>query len=151
MFQMQRVLFSIVAIAFLMLTSSLSVPSEGKHCITINFESVRNKKGRIQVQIYRNSETFKAETPWKTRYVSKAELSGGKVSFKIYNLPSGTYGLALLDDENRNTKMDYSWLVPTEGFGFSDYYHTAWSKPKFNDFKFELNSHKTVTMKIRYL
>lgn len=131
-----------------MLTSSIS---ESGNCITINFENVRNKQGRIQVQFYKDSKTFKAETPWTVRYVSKADLTNGKVTFKIYNIPSGTYGLALLDDENRNTKMDYSWLVPTEGFGFSDYYHTAWSKPKFEDFKFELNSHKAVTMKVRYL
>jgi len=134
-----------------MLTSSISSLSSGGNCITINFENVRNKQGRIQVQFYKDSKTFKAETPWAVRYVSKAELSKGKVTFKVYNIPSGTYGLALLDDENRNTKMDYSWLVPTEGFGFSDYYHTAWSKPQFEDFKFELTSHKTITMKIRYL
>ncbi|MCH2229486.1 MAG: DUF2141 domain-containing protein [Crocinitomicaceae bacterium] len=151
MFEKKRLLFFISFVSILILNSSYNTPTEGKHCITINFESVRNKKGRIQVQIYRNSESFKAETPWKTRYVSKAELNNGKVTFKIYNIPTGTYGIALLDDENRNAKMDYSWLVPTEGFGFSDYYHTALSKPKFSDFKFNLNSHKSVTMKVRYL
>lgn len=151
MFLKQPILILLFLLTCLFLTSSFGVENANSHCITIEFQNVRNKSGRIQVQIYRDNETFKAEKPWEFRYVSKAELKNGKLSFKIYNIPSGTYGLALLDDENRNTKMDYSFLIPSEGFGFSDYYHTSWSKPKFEDFKFNLNAHKTVTMKVRYL
>ncbi len=151
MLQHRRLFISFASIVFLIIASSLKIPSEGKHCLTINFEGIRNKKGRIQVQIYKTSASYKDETPWKTRYVSKADVINGKTTFKIYNLPTGTFGLALLDDENRNTKMDYSWLMPTEGFGFSDYYHTSLSKPEFSDFKFYLDGHKTVKMKVRYL
>jgi uncharacterized protein (DUF2141 family) len=151
MFLKQPFLIRLFFLTSLILTSSFVLESADAHCITIHFENIRNKSGRIQVQIYKDSETFKAEKPWSFRYVSKADMKDGKFTYKIYNIPSGTYGLALLDDENRNTKMDYSWLVPTEGFGFSDYYHTAWSKPKFEDFKFKLDSHKSVTMKVRYL
>ena len=147
----QRFLFSFSLLLTFTITSSISLVNDYKHCITINFENVRNKKGRIQLQVYKDSESFRAEVPWTTRYVSKTDITDGKASFKIYNMPSGTYGLVLLDDENRNTKIDYNWLVPKEGFGFSDYYHTAWSKPKFDDFKFNLTAAKTVTMKVRYL
>ena len=72
-----------------------------------------------------------------------------KYTFK--GIPAGVYGLALLDDENKNTKMDYGWLLPKEGFGFGDYYHTKWSAPHFNDFKFYLNTDRSVLMKIRYM
>ena len=41
-------------------------------------------------------------------------------------------------------------LVPKEGYGFSDYYHTSWSRPVFSDFKFQLSSNKSVTMKVKY-
>ena len=119
--------------------------------ITIKITNIRNSKGRIQLQIYRNQESFAKEVPWKSTYISKKEMAGHTIVHKIAGFKPGIYGLALLDDENNNTKMDYGWVMPKEGFGFSDYYHTAWSKPKFNDFKFHLKANKSVTMRVRYM
>lgn len=119
--------------------------------ITIKITNVRNTKGRIQLQLYRDQESFKKEVPWKSTYISKKGMSGHTIIHKISGFKPGVYGLALLDDENSNTEMDYGWVMPKEGFGFSDYYHTEWSKPKFNDFKFHLKANKTVTMRVRYM
>ena len=52
---------------------------------------------------------------------------------------------------HKNGKIDYGWIMPKEGFGFGDYYHTKWSSPHFNDFKFSLKEDKTVVMVVRYL
>lgn len=71
--------------------------------------------------------------------------------YELTGFSPGTYGVALLDDEDSDTKMDYGLVMPKEGFGFSDYYHTGWSSPKFDDFKFELNGNKSIKIQIRYL
>lgn len=127
-------------------------PSSGDtHDITVKVTNIRSKKGRIQLQLYRTGKSFAAETPYKQYYVSKKSMKSKSVSYTIRGLKTGTYGVALLDDENANKKMDYGWVMPKEGFGFSDYYHTAWSKPKFSQFKFYLTADKSVTMKVRYL
>ena len=125
--------------------------AEGKHNITVIVTHIRNSKGRIQFQLYRTSEKWQAEIAYKELYVSKTKLKNKSISYTIYGLPTGTYGVTLLDDENVNKTMDYGLILPKEGFAFSDYFHTAWSKPKFSSFKFTLNEDKKVTMKVRYM
>ena len=121
------------------------------YTLTIEIPNIRSHKGWIQLQIYKDQAAFREEKPWKETHISKKNLSGNGLLYRLSGFPEGVYGLALLDDENKNKKMDYKWLMPTEGFGFSDYFHTGWSRPVFDDFKFHLKSDKTVVMKIRYL
>jgi uncharacterized protein (DUF2141 family) len=54
----------------------------------------------------------------------------------VKDLPAGQYGIAVLDDENNNGKMDYGLLLPAEGCGFSNYRHAGMRKLKFEDFHF---------------
>lgn len=119
--------------------------------VEVQIKNIRNSKGRIQLQVYRNQESFEKETPWKSLTIPKNKMVNNQLTYTFKDLNAGVYGIALLDDENCNTEMDYGWLLPIEGFGFSDYYHKAWSKPKFHDFKFYLNKNKTATVVIRYL
>lgn len=135
------------------LTGSFAIrPSADEtHNITVSVTNIRSSKGRIQVQIFRTSDAWDSETAYKELYISKSSMKNKVVSYTIYGLPSGTYGVTLLDDENANKVMDYGLMLPKEGFAFSDYYHTAWSKPKFSAFSFSLKSDKSVTMKVRYM
>lgn len=128
-----------------------SSSADGTHDITIKITNIRNNKGKIQMQLYRTGTSFAAETPYKQYYVSKKSVKNKTVTYTIKGLKTGTYGVALLDDENSNKEMDYGWVLPEEGFGFSDYYHTAWSKPKFSKFKFYLSADKNVGVKVRYM
>ncbi len=132
-------------------TPAVRMSKAATYTLTIKIPNVRNNKGRIQLQIYLDQKTFAAESPWKSTYISKKKLSGNTIIHRISGFKPGVYGLALLDDENSNTEMDYGLMLPKEGFGFSDYYHTSWSKPTFSDFKFTLSGDKTVVMKIRYM
>lgn len=135
------------------ITGSFSIHSSlgETHNITVKIKDIRSSKGRIQLQVYRTGESFAAETPYKVLYVSKKKMSKNALTYTIYGLKAGTYGLALLDDENANKEMDYGLVMPKEGFGFSDYYHTSWTKPKFKQFKFSLTTDKSVGVKVRYM
>lgn len=144
--------------AFFVLTSmgkarrTTIVPPAKTCTITVIIKNVRSANGRIQLDLYRNQEEYEARKGQYTAYVTKKGLLNGKLKYVYTNVPiSSYYGLALFDDENSNGSIDYGWFVPKEGFGFGDYYHTKWSTPHFNDFKFYLTSDKTVTMKVRYL
>ena len=121
------------------------------YSISVTVTNIRNTKGTMQLQLYRSQKTFAKETPYKIYRVSKKSVSGHTLRYKITGLVQGHYGVALLDDENNNKKMDYGWMMPEEGFGFSDYYHTGLSRPTFYQFKFYLKEDKSVTMKVRYL
>lgn len=139
------------SIASFCLIFSSAFTSTAYHTITVKFTNIRNNTGKIQIQIYRTAENFKKEIPWKIRYADKKDVKNGTLTYTITGIESGVYGIAVLDDENSNNDMDYTMLIPDEGFGFSDYYHSAWSKPKFENFKFELSNDKTVTVKLRYV
>lgn len=129
----------------------ISATVNDTHTISVKITNVRSGKGRIQVQIYRDQESFGNETPWKVVYAPKDDLKDKTMHYTITGIPSGTYGIAILDDENGNKEMDYSLMMPKEGFGFSNYYHTAWSKPKFQSFKFTVSGDTSVNIKVRYV
>lgn len=122
-----------------------------EYTISVKITEVRSSNGRIQLQIYKDQESFSKEAPWKVIQVPKTDLKNKTIHYQITGIPSGTYGIAILDDENSNKEMDYSFLKPKEGFGFSNYYHTAWSKPKFDHFKFVVKNNTEVLIKTRYV
>ncbi len=52
-------------------------------------------------------------------------------------IPSGTYALVVLHDENMNGKIDTNWLgVPKEGYGFSNDAKAASGAPSFSQTSF---------------
>lgn len=141
------------SILFLVLAGWIQISASASQTYTINVKitEVRNSNGRIQLQVYKDQESFGKESPWKVIQVPKTNLKNKTIHYQITGIPPGTYGIAILDDENSNKEMDYAFLKPKEGFGFSNYYHTAWSKPKFDNFKFVLKGDVDVTVKTRYV
>lgn len=135
-------------LGFLFLLPSITKAAE----IEVTIKGIRSKKGKIQIGIFKNQESFESEMPFKTVVVEKKGLLKGTVVCKV-NLPPGVYGFAVLDDENNNEEMDKSWLgIPTEGFGFSNYDHSGIFKPIFDDFKFRVkNGINKVRMNLKYM
>lgn len=128
-------------------------PTESGYTLKVIIKNMRNKAGRLQLDLYKNNDEFeKRKSDTKRRaYVDKSDAHKGEITYTYTHVPEGIYGLALFDDENSNGKIDYGWILPKEGFAFGDYYHTKWSSPHFNDFKFTLKSNKTSVMVVRYL
>ena len=119
--------------------------------ITVNITNVRNKEGSIRLSVFKDEASFSAEKASKTMLLNKNELSDGKMNTSV-QLPSGTYGIAVLDDENSNEKMDYGVMMPKEGFGFSNFYLTGLRKPKFEKFKFLVgDANFSVGIRMKYM
>lgn len=150
---MKSVVFSLLLLCTVFVNASFvrDCPSVSGHTLVVQIGNIRNSKGRIQLQVYKNQSTYSKETPWKEFYVSKDDLNKKTLVYRITGLESGVYGVAILDDEDKDTKMKFSWMIPAEGFGFSDYYHVGMSRPKFDDFKFSLTGDKAVKVIIRYM
>lgn len=120
--------------------------------ITIEFTNIRSSKGQLLLGVYTNQTNYSNKKAIKKQTVLKTKLVDGKLTAVIKGLAPGTYGIALLDDEDFDREMNYGLFLPKEGFAFSNYYHTGMSKPTFDDFEFTLgNEDKKVVMKIRYL
>ncbi|MBL7911729.1 MAG: DUF2141 domain-containing protein [Bacteroidia bacterium] len=129
----------------------LSIFSFGQS-LKINVSGIRNGSGTIRLAFYTTSESFEKEKPFLIKIEPKTGMDNGVLKINYTDIKVGIYGIAILDDENSNQKMDYGWVLPKEGFGFSDYYHTGMTRPKFESFDFVLkNEIKTVSIKLRYL
>ena len=103
--------------------------------LLINFSNLRNNKGYIRAGIYLDNNSFQDELPTRTVSFKKEKAKNGKLKAEIL-INEGEYGIAVLDDENNNGKMDYKFFIPQEGYGFSNYIHSTLQKPNFVKFKF---------------
>ena len=105
--------------------------------LLINFSNLRNNKGYIRAGIYLDNNSFQDELPTRTISFKKEKAKNGKLKAEIL-INEGEYGIAVLDDENNNGKMDYKFFIPQEGYGFSNYIHSTLQKPNFVKFKFKV-------------
>lgn len=120
--------------------------------ITVKISGIKNSKGNIRLAFFASEEEYKKEDPRITKYISKDRLKNGCITAVYTDIRPGTYGIALLDDENKNGKMDYSFFLPKEGFGFSDYYFKGLTKPSYKNFSFDFGKcDKIIYIKIRYM
>lgn len=120
--------------------------------LKVNISALKNTKGTIRLAFYSTSESFDNEKSLFVKTISKSDVVNGALSVSYTGIKPGTYGIAILDDENNNQKMDYGLVLPKEGFGFSNYYHTGMSRPKFDSFDFIFgNEDKVIEIKVRYM
>ncbi len=138
----------LVIIIFLLLQSVLS-----SQTLKISITGLRNNSGSVILGFYNNDKAFAAETPLFTKLESKATTFNHVLTLNYKDIKPGTYGVVMLDDENNNNKMDYGWILPEEGYGFSNYTHFGLTKPKVAKFSFTIapNESKSVEIKVQYL
>jgi uncharacterized protein (DUF2141 family) len=121
--------------------------------VELTIKNIRKNTGKIKIGFFKDQASFEKEIPYKGLNEPKEATINGVLTLKT-RLEPGIYGAALMDDENSNGKMDYNLIgVPKEGFGFSNYYHTGFFKPKIYPFQFEVKDSKTAKVEIvvRYL
>lgn len=120
--------------------------------VKVEITGIRTDQGILLVSLFENQEQFKSDQPVIIKKVAKAALRDSTLIVEFKNLTPQYYGIAVLDDENENGEMDYRLKRPTEGFGFSNYWHKGLFRPKFEDFSFELGE-KDVVVKVvmRYI
>ena len=121
--------------------------------IPIVVKNIKNSKGRLSIGVFKDASSFEEEKPHKIILVSKKDLVNGTLKTSI-EIESGVYGLSILDDENSDYKMQYNMIgMPKEGFGFSNYYHTGFTKPNFKQFLVVINPSQkaAITFNLRYI
>ena len=103
------------------------------YSITITVTNMRNHKGVIRFKFFDDSTPFPHDTGFKKVVVKKSEIIGDSFTVTYGGFKSQFMGIALLDDENDNWKLDLGWFLPKEGHAFSDYYHTALRRPVYKE------------------
>jgi uncharacterized protein (DUF2141 family) len=121
--------------------------------VEVTVTGIRSDRGHISIGVFRDSESYMKEETYVDKVFDKNTSRDGEMTVR-FDLEPGIYGLCLLDDENSDGKMAYNFLrMPKEGFGFSDLYHTGFTKPKFDSFKFKIDKGQTrrITIRVRYI
>ena len=98
--------------------------------LDVGIYGLRSMKGNVLVCVTANPKFFPdcSKDP-KSHRAKVAARDAANVSFA--GLSQGTYAVALIHDENGNSKMDMAVFLPKEGFGFSRNPAIVTGPPKF--------------------
>lgn len=137
------------ACSLLLPNISFAKPNAAK--VNFSIRNIRNSKGVLRLALFNTQESFESEKPFKSITIPKDKIENGMLQLSV-DLPDGNYGITVLDDENNNAKMDYNLVgMPKEGFGFSNYYHSGFSKPGLSKFTIVVKDGVMIQCKMRYI
>jgi uncharacterized protein (DUF2141 family) len=118
--------------------------------LTVRLHGFQNDKGRVAVALFASAKDFPDQRRALAGKLGK--ISGGRASIAFGNLEPGVYAVAVLHDENENSKMDFNFLgMPLEGYGFSNDASAPFGPPSFEAAAFKLAPRNSfVSIKMRY-
>ena len=105
------------------------------------------KKGNLRIGIFKKEGFLKPDKAVDGKIVPVTN-SNMQISFK--NLPSGTYGVAVVHDQDKNGKLSTNLVgYPTEPYGFSNNKFGNFGPPSFSDAAIKVDEGKTTEIKIK--
>ena len=147
-------LFSLIIITLgCVFFSSFTQEQKTDSKLTVLFDNIRNKEGKIYVFIYSYENQY-PDNPYLNFEIDKNLVSDfGTLKFTIpESLAPGKYAVSILDDENANADLDMFLGVPLEGYGFSNNVTPFFSMPDYDELLFELpENKKTINLTLQYL
>lgn len=103
--------------------------------LTITVDNVNEAEGNVRIVVY-DEQTWLSREQWIAREIVPApEASSLSV---VFELPSGTYAVAVVHDVNGNGRMDTRMRFPREPYGFSNGIVPRFGPPKFEDARFDI-------------
>jgi len=92
----------------------------GTLSLTIKVDSLKNSDGVIQFAIYNNDNSIPDMKFEKCLKKGNAVIKEKSATYTFESLEKGRYAVNILHDENKNKKIDKGFILPKEGFGFSN-------------------------------
>jgi uncharacterized protein (DUF2141 family) len=122
----------------------------GALTLTVSLTDVRNDEGRLAVALFASEGDF----PRQERALrgQLLPIEGGRATVTFADLEPGVYAIAVLHDENSNSKMDFNFLgIPLEGYGFSNDAPVSFGPPSFKAAAFKLVARRSrSSIRLRY-
>ena len=128
---------------------NLAVKSGETYELKVVVTNVKSHSGLILLGIYNKPDRFLEEGGAYSYTSHKAKVVGNQIEIIFKNIPKGSYAISLCHDVNADHKCNLNFLgIPLEPYGFTNVSKIGFSKPSFNDCKFELNQNKTVKVQL---
>jgi uncharacterized protein (DUF2141 family) len=139
---MKRIVFIIVFV----LVSAVVFAQQ--NTLTVNITGIKSIKGDIYVYLYTSEDGFPIKIS-KANGFKKAKVISNSVTVYFKNLKQGTYAVSVYQDIDTNGKINQNFLgIPKEPVGVSNNAEGFMVPPKYEDAKFNLDSNKTVEIKL---
>lgn len=89
--------------------------------IHVKILNIRNSTGTVDCALFDSLVGFPIEVLRSAMNVMVIKVRHTQARCDFEDIPTETYALAVIHDENTNGELDSNWLgVPTEGYGFSN-------------------------------
>ena len=125
----------ILIIIFIVAINSIVLSQSAK--IKVKVVNLNDRKGNVSIGLFNNGEGFPKKDSGKIGV--EIPIVKSEVEFTFENLTNGTYAVAVYHDENKNGKLDRSFLGwPIEDYVFSNYAEGNFGPPSFENACFEL-------------
>lgn len=120
--------------------STDDLPLQDTGTIIIELETLKNRNGVILITLFSDENGFPDE--WEKAFRSEiVPITAELREIRLEEIPHGTYGLAIIHDENENMELDTNFFgVPKEGYGFSNNARGRFGPPRFSDTQFTVDS-----------
>ncbi len=118
--------------------------------LEVDIDNLRSKKGVVQLCLTSDPTNF-PNCVDDARAVKRTVPASAK-DIRFDALPVGGYAIAVIHDENANSKLDTLMGIPREGFGFSRNPAIGFGPPKFGAARFVLDAGGTEQdIRMKYL
>ncbi|WP_299127153.1 DUF2141 domain-containing protein [uncultured Winogradskyella sp.] len=132
-----------ISVLFFLAAMVLQGEAQEVYELTVTIKDADTNKGKMFIAVYNAEKNFLSQSFEGAK--SEIANKGCTVTFK--DLPKGNYAVSIFHDENDNGKMDTNFLgIPKEDYGCSNDATGFMGPPKWNDAKFQLKEHKTLTI-----
>ena len=102
--------------------------------LTVTVTNVASDAGQIRVAVYDEATWLDREQRIARQFLAPTSATVSAT----FEVPAGTYAVAVLHDVNENGRMDVRMMRPKEPFGFSNGVVPRFGPPKFQDSAFEI-------------
>lgn len=117
--------------------------------IHVTILNIRNGNGTVDCALFDAPNGFPVDVLRSAMRLVTMKVPDTEARCDFEDIPSGTYALVVLHDENMNGKIDTNWLgVPKEGYGFSNEAKASIRAPSFSDAAFAYDG-QTLHLSIR--
>lgn len=142
--------FLLATLASFSLARTVAAESTGK--LTVVVDGLRSQNSRVCLRVYANQQGFPLSDTSEVQS-GCTKITGRSVKKQFDGLKFGTYAVAVVDDQNKDQKLNTNFLgIPEEGFGISNNptVSVRTGIPKFKDASFLLKQDMTIRIVMKY-
>ncbi|MFO7529437.1 MAG: DUF2141 domain-containing protein [Marinobacter sp.] len=120
--------------------------------IHVNIPNIKNSTGTVACALFESPAGFPTEFLKSATHIMMMKIRDTKARCSFLDIPSGTYALAVIHDENMDGKLNTNFLgIPTEGYGFSSGAEAGMSAPSFEAASFSYDGQNLdLTIRLDY-